>query len=196
MNLRFLVGVAVALVCATNVFAASRDDVLEALGRCAVVPDDKARLACYDALAPLLKRALSTPPLELPGGRPPTKDEEESWFGFDLSGLFGSSPGQQTTPQQFGSEHLPETQAKEDVAAHEVESIAAGVTEYAYTPFGKFIVFLDNGQVWRQAEGDADHAIFHKIAKDNRVTISRGALGSYNLKVNDSDKIFKVDRAK
>jgi hypothetical protein len=72
----------------------------------------------------------------------------------------------------------------------------AGVTEYAYTPFGKFIVFLDNGQVWRQAEGDADHAIFHKIAKDNRVTISRGALGSYNLKVNDSDKIFKVDRAK
>jgi len=196
MNLRLVCGVAVALVCVTNVFAASRDDVLEALGKCAAIADDKARLACYDALAPHVKQALATPPQELPAGRAPSKDEEESWFGFDLSGLFGSSPAQQTTPQQFGSENLPETQAKADVAAHEVESITAGVTDYAYTPFGKFIVFLDNGQIWRQAEGDADHANFHKIAKENRVTISRGAIGSYNLKINDSDKIFKVDRAK
>jgi len=196
MNLRLLCGVAVVLVCATSAFAASRDDVLEALGKCAAVADDKARLACYDALAPHVKEALATPPAQLPPGHQPTKEEQESWFGFDLSNLFGASPAEQTTPQQFGSEHLPETHAKEDVAAKEVESITAGVTDYAYTPFGKFIVFLDNGQVWRQSEGDADHANFHKVAKDNRVTISRGAMGSYNLKINDSDKIFKADRAK
>ena len=196
MHLRLLCGVAVVFACASSVLAASRDDVLEALGKCAAVTDDKARLACYDALAPHVKEALATPPAQLPPGHEPTKEEQESWFGFDLSGLFGASPSEQTTPQQFGSERLPETRAKEDVAAEEVESISSGVTEYAYTPFGKFIVFLDNGQVWRQLEGDADHAVFHKAAKDNRVTISRGAIGSYNLRINDSDKIFKVSRAK
>jgi hypothetical protein len=196
MNLRVLSGVAVALVCATQVSAEPRDDVLQQLGKCAAIAEDKARLACYDAIAPHVKEALATPPASLPGGRPPTKEEQESWFGFDLDHLFGSAPEQQTTPQQFGSDQLPATHEKADTAAHEVESITAGVTEYAYTPFGKFIVFLDNGQVWRQMEGDADHATFHKAAKDNKVTVSRGFIGSYNLKINDSEKIFKVERIK
>ncbi|HEY5046723.1 MAG TPA: hypothetical protein VII49_01720 [Rhizomicrobium sp.] len=196
MNVRLFGGVAVALLCATTAFAAAPEDVLEAVGKCAAVADDKARLACYDAAAPHVKQALATPPAELLGHREPTAQEQKSWFGFDLSGLFGASPSQQTTPEQFGADQLPETHAKEDKAALEVDSIAAGVTDYAYTPFGKFIVFLDNGQVWRQSEGDADHARFEKIAKENKVTISRGLLGSYNLKINDSDKLFKVDRVK
>jgi hypothetical protein len=196
MNLRLLGSLAVVLVCASHAFAASRDDVLEALGKCAAVSDDKARLACYDALAPHAKEALATPPTALSADRPPTKEEQESWFGFDLSGLLGSSPAEQTTPQQFGSDQLPETHAREQGIKQEVDSITAGVTEYSYTPFGKFIVFLDNGQVWRQAGGDADHATFHKNARDNKVTISRGLIGSYNLMINDSERVFKVDRVK
>ena len=92
MNLRLLGSVAVVFVWASQAFAASRDDVLEAFGKCAAVSDDKARLACYDALAPHAKEALATPPTALSADRPPTKEEQESWFGFDLSGLFGSSP--------------------------------------------------------------------------------------------------------
>jgi hypothetical protein len=174
----------------------SSQDVLEALGKCASVADDHARLACYDALSPRVKDALAAPPAVLPGNRAPSVEEQKSWFGFNLSGLFGASPEQQTTPQQFGSDRLPETHAKEDAAAQAVDSITAGVTDYAYTPFGKFIVFLDNGQVWRQLEGDADHALFRKAAKDNKVTINRGLIGSYNLMINDSDKVFKVTRVK
>jgi hypothetical protein len=196
MKLRLLGGVALALACATSALASPRDDVLESLGKCAAVAEDKARLACYDALAPHVKQALVTPPESLPPGQAPTMEQQQSWFGFDLSGLFGASPSQQTTPQQFGSDQLPETHAKVEAGAHEVESITAGVTEFAYTPFGKFILFLDNGQVWRQQEGDSDHATFHRIAKDNKVTIDRGLLGSYNLMINGSEKVFKVDRVK
>jgi hypothetical protein len=196
MNLRLLGSVAVVFVWASQAFAASRDDVLEAFGKCAAVSDDKARLACYDALAPHAKEALATPPTALSADRPPTKEEQESWFGFDLSGLFGSSPAQQTSPQQFGSDQLPETHAREQGIKQEVDSITAGVTEYSYTPFGKFVVFLDNGQVWRQVQGDADRATFHKIAKDNKVTITRGLIGSYNLMINGSEKVFKADRVK
>ena len=125
-----------------------------------------------------------------------TAEEERSWFGFDLSSLFGSSPSQQTTPAQFGSDRLPATHAEEQTAAAAVDSITAAVTDVAFTPFGRFIVFLDNGQVWRQIEGDADRAIFKKPAKDNKVIISRGFIGSYNLTLNDSDKLFKVTRVK
>lgn len=184
-------------LCFAEVAAASpRDDVLKALENCATISDDKARLACYDALVRPAQTALSRPPEPQEATAPPTKEEQQSWFGFDISGLFGASPSQQTTPQQFGSENLPATKEKVEKAEKEIDSITAGVTEYAYTPFGKFIVFLDNNQVWRQLQGDADHVIFRKVPKDNKVTISRGFIGSYNMKINDSDKIFKVERIK
>ncbi|HEY3778791.1 MAG TPA: hypothetical protein VGL35_12105 [Rhizomicrobium sp.] len=176
--------------------APAAQDVLEAVGHCAAQADDRSRLACYDALAPRVKDALAAPPAALPGNRQPTAEEARSWFGFDLGNLFGAAPEQQTTPAQFGSDRLPEMHTKEDVAAVAVDSITAGVSEVAYTAFGKFIVFLDNGQVWRQIEGDADHAVFRKPANVNKVTIDRGLIGSYNLKINDSDRTYKVTRVK
>jgi len=186
-----------AIACQFGTASASpRDDVLSGLQRCAGVTDDKARLACYDALVRPAQEALNRPPEPQEVTRPPTKEEQKSWFGFDLSGLFNASPSQQTTPQQFGAENMPSTQQKVEAAKEEVESISAGVTDYAYTPFGKFVVFLDNGQVWRQIQGDADHAQFRKNAKDNKVTIERGLIGSYNLSVNDSSRVFKVERVK
>jgi hypothetical protein len=175
---------------------APTQDLLEALGRCAAIADDHARLACYDAMSPRVKDALAAPPPSLPGNRPPTTEEQRSWFGFDLGNLFGAAPSQQTTPQQFGSDKLPEIHAKEETAAAAVDSISAGLTEVSYTLTGKFILFLDNGQVWKQIEGDVDRAVFRKPAKDNKVTISRGFIGSYNLTINDSAKVFKVTRVK
>ena len=80
--------------------------------------------------------------------------------------------------------------------AEEIDSITAGLTEVSFTPFGQFIIFLDNGQVWRQLQGDGDRAHFNKNPKDNHVTISHGSLGSYNMTINDSDKLFKVTRIK
>jgi hypothetical protein len=198
MNPR-LTGAACAVIfsCLAGVtLAEPADDLLAGLHKCAAVADDKARLACYDALAPQAQTVLATHSAPQESPRPATKEEQESWFGFDVGSLFGSSPAQQTTPQQFGSENLPSTRAKEETAKAELESITAGVTEYAYTPFGKFIVFLDNGQIWRQLEGDADRAYFRKAAKDNKVTIGRGLIGSYNLTLNDSSKVYKVTRVK
>jgi hypothetical protein len=199
MNSRNLGGiVAAALLCLpTAALAGPRDDVLEALGKCAAIAADKDRLACYDALSPRVKDALAVPPATL--AHEPTKEEQQSWFGFDFGGLFNSdgSPSQ-TTPQQFGSEQIAPAPAQpgEPPKAEEIESIAAGVTEYSFTPFGKFIVFLDNGQIWRQIEGDTDQAHFHRVAADNKVTISRGVFGSYNLQLNGGARIYKVNRVK
>lgn len=182
----------------TPAAAGPRDDALEAIAKCAAVADDKARLTCYDGLAPQVKSALATPPTAVATNRPPTKEEQESWFGFDLGGLFSSSP-KQTTPEQFGEENTEQVKAAHEKAVEEgtsLESITVDVTEVAYTPFGKFIVILANGQVWKQIPGDADRAKFKKVATDNKVTISRGSLGSYGLTINDSAKVYKVTRVK
>jgi len=174
--------------------AGPRDDILEAISKCGTVVDDKARLACYDALSPHVKDALATPPVSL--DHEPTKQEQESWFGFDFSNLFGGGTTEATTPEQFGKERTPETIAKrEEAQAKEgIDSITAEVSEVAYTPFGRFIVFLKNGQVWHQIEGDADRVRFNK--SDTAVTISRGALGSYNLQIVGQNHIYKVTRVK
>jgi hypothetical protein len=194
MNFRFAALTTLALVTSFSapVHADPREDLLQAIGKCRAVTDDKARLACYDAAAPHVRDVLNVPPPVL--SAPPTPEEQKSWFGFNLDNLFGlSAPSQQTTPQQFGADRTPQAQ---QAAPQEVDSISAGVTEYSFTFDKKFIVFLDNGQVWRQVQGDTALAHFHNQAADNKVTIERGVMGSYNLTINDSEATFKVTRLK
>ena len=180
------------LILSGRAFASARDNVLEAMGQCAAVADSAARLACYDKLAPRLREALATPPTNL--DHEPTKAEQQSWFGFDVGDLFGGGSSTPTTPEQFGKERTEEQHAVRET--EEIQSISAGVTEVSFTPVGQFIVFLDNGQVWRQLQGESERAHFRSNVKANQVTIERGALGSYNLKLNDSVMIYKVTRVK
>jgi hypothetical protein len=170
--------------------AASRDDTLEAVAKCATILDDKLRLGCYDTLAPRVRDAVGTPPETL--AHNPTQEEQKSWFGFDIAGLFGNkSP--QATPQEFGREETSAPPAAPEM--QDIDSITAGVTDYSFRD-NKFIVFLDNGQVWQQLSGDFNTGHFLPNPKDNTVTISRGFLKSYNLKINDDTSFYKVKRLK
>jgi hypothetical protein len=175
-------------------------DVLEAMARCAAMADSAQRLSCYDAAAPRLRTTLATPPQVL--ARAPSREEESSWFGFKMPDLFGSSTSSQTTPQQFGANTLS-SQQRADIATGNptaaaptpVDSITATVTEYAQNPRGNYVMFLDNGQVWRQQEGDGGVMQFKRNAP-NTVRISRGFWDSYNLKLNTGSALYKVVRVK
>lgn len=184
--------------------AGPRDDALDAVGKCAAVADDHARLACYDAAAAQVKSALANPEPQVAA----TPEQQRSWFGLpDVFGGNGQAP--QTTPQQFGSERLPPpppppaqpAPAGETAAAAPppepqiVDSITANVTDFAYHLDGRFVVFLDNGQIWQQIQGDSDKARFKKDGP-NTVTISRAFLGSYALTINDLAASYKVKRIK
>jgi len=168
-------------------------ETLRALDQCAALADEHQRLGCFDQLGPQVKAALARMGTN-PG--PPTAQEQKNWFGFDLGGLFGSAPAQQTTPEKFGSEALPAPPPVPGEAPppEAIDHITAKVTDFSYTPFGKFIIFLDNGQVWRQVEGDSDKAEFERSG--NTVTIERAVLGSYSLMINSSSKTYKVKRVK
>ena len=195
------IGAVTFLIVAGPAVAQTTDrDALAAMSRCAAITDTNQRLACYDAAAPAAKSALITPPPVL--ARAPTKEEESSWFGFSLPSLFGGNSPAQTTPQQFGANTLSSQQraviatGNPNAAAPVVlDSISAGVTSYALNEEGRYVLFLDNGQVWRQQSGDSAVMQFRKNAP-NVVRISRGFWDSYNLKLNTMSALFKVVRVK
>ena len=183
--------------------AVAADDTLQALVRCSQIAESAQRLACYDDVMPKVRAALAPTPSDV------SKDDQVSLFGLNLSNIFG--PARQTTPQQFGEDRVPPPQPPaapkapggqaivEPVAparAQPIDRISAAVSDYSVTPLGRFVVFLDNGQVWRQVDGDTGRAPFRRAAAENKVSISRGAFGSYNLQLNDANALFKVTRVK
>lgn len=190
MNFRKWTLLAAVILVPAGAGADPRDDLIEGMAKCAVVAGNAARLACYDALTPQLKAAQSAPP-----------EDNRAWY--DPGRIFGTSPAQQTTPQQFGAEALappPAPPPKPGEPAppappQPLDSISAKVSDYAYNPYGRAVVFLDNGQIWQQIQGETDRPHFKK-GEVNTVVISRGALGSYNMVVNDAGAAIKVHRIK
>ncbi|MEI9889134.1 MAG: hypothetical protein WDN08_22040 [Rhizomicrobium sp.] len=215
MNIARVAAIAAIVILPQTASAGSRDDVIAGMARCAAVAENAARLACYDALNPAVKAAQAEPPAPATAAPPPIAAvpppavatvppppaetaDNRSWY--DPGRIFGVSPRQQTTPEQFGSENLnapppPAGAPATPAPPAALDSITAGVTDYSFNYSNKFLVILDNGQIWQQLPGDADRARFNRNGK-NTVTIERGLFGSYNLTINDSSQTFKVKRLK
>jgi hypothetical protein len=188
MNLRLtLAAVAAVSLLPLAVLAAEPEATYREMTKCSAIADAPTRLACYDALMPRIRAALAAGPAEL------SRSDQTSLFGLTLPDIFGSS--EPTSPQEFGANDMPQPPQPAGVP-EPIDSISGTVTDYATTPLGKFVVFLDNGQVWRQQESDAGTAHFKSKAGENKVVISRGMLGSYVLQLNGSNKVFKVNRVK
>ena len=61
------------------------------------------------------------------------------------------------------------------------------------SPRGRFTVVLENGEIWRQMDSDDGAAQFRQRGK-NVVQISKGFWGSYDLRLNGANIVFKVTR--
>lgn len=192
MNLRLTLAAAtIACLTLAPTYAAEPVDTYTELAKCSGVADSTQRLACYDALAPRIRAALANGAAEL------SREDQTTLFGLNLSGIFGSSEA--TTPQQFGASDLPAPPPREGTPGASIQpinSITAKLTDFALTPTGKFIVFLDNGQVWRQQDSDAATAHFRHTPGDNTVVIEKGSLGSFQLSLNGGNKLYRVNRVK
>ena len=99
------------------------------------------------------------------------------------------------SPSSFGNETTAQSRADRSAEeSDQVQGITARITDYTFTPFGKFVVVLDNGQIWQEQEGESDRA--HLSGAGNTISISRGAFGSYAAAINDGHHQFKVTRVK
>jgi hypothetical protein len=110
------------------------------------------------------------------------EEDEVSLFGVTL---FGKAK----TEEEFGEEQVKKASEEQGL-----ESITALVSDFGYTPLGEAIVFLENGQVWRQTDGPKIK--FPANPQERRVTIRKAMMGSYTMVVADSNRSARVRRVK
>ncbi|HEX2138532.1 MAG TPA: hypothetical protein VHG33_02350 [Woeseiaceae bacterium] len=119
------------------------------------------------------------------------------------------SAGQETTPVEAPpeiSESKPAegTEAADSIGARQVRArqrsaadleSARGlrVARYDTVPFRRLQVELENGQVWRQIEGDTQR-VRVDLERNRTVDIEESALGGYKLRLNEIARTIRVER--
>lgn len=182
---------------------------------CRVIMDAMTRLFCYDRLVddaaasqarPVLRApepspatpsapVVATPPPSVPSSPPvqttrpaepavaPRQAAQPSTLAKPME-----PPATALPTKQFGEENLRSSQRARP-SELEVGEIHAHVAKVSADPYGKTILTLDNGQIWRQVEGDK-----YRISPGTGVTISKGVLGAYFLTADTASLSVKFKR--
>ena len=176
--MRILALFIVSLLASGVAHADAARDALAEIAKCADIAESSERLKCFDAAMPRARSALAPP-----AQQPEEKRGLLDWFGFP------SQPKPVLKAEDFGKPEPPP-------APTEINQITAAVIEFAWTPRGKAVFVLENGQVWRQLDSDGTAVLEPQAGKSMKVTIETGALGSYNLSIEGRNGIVKVRRLK
>lgn len=163
-------------VLTTHAFAQAPREALAKIVKCAEIPDSSERLKCFDAAMLGARSALDT---SVQGEK---RDGIFEWFGF-------SRPKKPVTkPEDFG--RPPQS------SPDEMTQMSANVLELAMTSRGRAVFVLDNGQVWKQLDGDDTVILEPARGETMKITIALGLLGNYNLTVDGRNAIVRVSRLK
>jgi len=145
--------------------------------------------------------AAQAPPVAAPppaaAAQAPAAPKSEGSAWYDVGSWFGGGgtppPKREVfgTPADFGRADMP----FQDAGPEPLDHITASVASVTYNYFRRFTISLDNGQVWRQEEGDTNVARFDEDKK-YLVTIRRGFLGTYTLKIEGGWGVYRVHRVK
>ena len=76
----------------------------------------------------------------------------------------------------------------------EVAQVVAGVRQLSKTVRGRAVFVLDNGQTWRQIDGDDADVQEPPPGAALKVTIERGIFGSYHLTIDGRNGLVRVRR--
>jgi len=161
--------------------ADTRDDVLAGIQRCQVLQDDRKWLDCTYGAQQLMRAKLGLAPAPDYQQRlvPPVQAPSAA-----LAGEQRAAPAT-AAPHRSASFLQVLTGSATPIA---VSSLASA----RYDSQGAFIITLENGQVWRQVNAESGAKARLKLGA--KVTITPGALGSYNLKADDNPHVYKVER--
>lgn len=145
--------------------AETRDAVIVAAAKCGSVAADRPWLDCYYSAANPVRILLGLSPIAVSGG--------------------ASVPA----PPVRGASIMPDrVLGTPDIKA------AWQMASYKFDRNGYFTVALENGEVWRQLDGDTSFAHWFKKPGRYIVSITAGALGSFNFRVKGEPGSFKVRR--
>jgi hypothetical protein len=202
--------------------ARPRDDVMAGVFRCAAIGDTRTWLDCYYGAAQPMRASLGLPPVSpaqtrlatSPPAGGPTGDmtaryqvtsavlrcnnlpNDREWLDcyYGVAQPVRAQLGLSPAPQAQAAAEINKPASPAPVIARTIDPHWSPMTSYRFDRFGIFTVTLSNGQVWQQLSGDTDFAHWTKPAARYAVRITRGALGSFNLKVKGGSSAFKVER--
>ena len=174
--MRSLILASILVLAAGQAHADPARDSLVDIVKCADIADSSKRLECFDAATVRAKGMLAAP-------APPAKEKSiMDWFGFPKSQPV-------TRTEDFGKP-APEP------GPGEVTEVSDTVLEFAKTARGKALFVLQNGQVWRQIDGDTTDVYAPAQGETMKVTIDIGVFNSYNLTIAGRKGLIKVTRLK
>ena len=165
-------------------FDAARAQSMTEILECREIAAELDRLACFDRTTGMAAEAAPTAALEQEASR-------------DLQAVAQASP---QTPlsgdNSFGAEDLIKTQrSKDDKKDASSKSLRAKLISLGFTNSGKYVITLDNGQVWRQIQGDTARLSLPSIDGNGiPIIIRKGALGSHRLRTLSSKRTIRVER--
>ena len=179
-------------------------DTVDSLLACKEITESEARLACLDANLASVSAAISDGRIIIVEREAVRAVERES-FGLSLpsvaglGGLLGRSGGQEAEAAE--AEAATESETLED-GAIVVYRQSGGIDELRGAPvrrvdtdpFGKFVVELENGQVWVQTDSARVMAVRRRHMEGLTADIERGLFGSYAMRLSHSGPSFRVER--
>ena len=145
---------------------ASRPEALEALVRCRSIADGAARLQCFDSAARTLDEQVNSRELVVVD-REQIRDTKRNLFGLDIPNL---------NPFGGGDED-------EEDKVKTVESVVAAASQDGN---GQWVLRLEDGATWAQTD---NKPLAVQPKRGHKVKISRGALGSYMMRINNQPAV-------
>lgn len=132
------------------------------------------RLACFDKIVTSLSAGVTVPgPATEAMGEPLPAVKGDELETTDSAAI----------NQQFGQEHWE--------SQREGMQLEARVSAAYKNAYGKWVVTLDNGQVWKQLRSETI-----RIRVDDSVLIERGLMNSFFFRLNNNDRQIKFSRVK
>ncbi len=156
------------------------------LKSCSAIEDPVERLACYDKLAGRLPVDAAKASDTTPGKVEPVASKADV-IAPTAPAVTSTVPAVEPTPNaeaSFGLEHK--------VKEERPDELQLKWTEKKKDAYGKWIITLENGQVWRQT----DSRRFYFTNSEQLVVISRGIFGSFFLEEPERNDGIRVKRIK
>ncbi len=178
------------LIIVISLFAVSLSGqaATQSLESCVSIDDPVERLACYDKLAGRLPVDTEKTSGTAPSAVEPVAPKADVIVPA-APAVTPTVPAVEPTPDAeavFGLEH------KQKPEEERPDELQLKWTKKKKDAYGKWIITLENGQVWRQI----DSRPFQFVNSEQWVVISRGVLGSFFLGEPERNAEIRVKRVK
>ena len=171
---------------------ATAADLRSELSQCRGIQSLAQRLQCYDRVVDGLPEVNVTSTVSSPASKPAPAVARPAESSNPTRQASSPTPAEKVKPEElFGKSDV---EVKEVVARkleiETVDQISSKVTRIQISPSKEYVVYLENGQVWRQK----DDAGKWRIKVGETAIISKAALGSFLMKSDARKKSVRAER--